>query len=74
MYIVVKITENIDLTLYIFSILNHEEPNSNLSIIRYFHKGMDRILISLLIFILLYSKKNIRHVLKKIFQPQNPNN
>lgn len=74
LYIVIKFTENTYFTLYLPAILDNIDFSSYPPIIQYLYKGMDRIIISVLIFIFLYSQKKIRHVLKKIFQPQNPNN
>ncbi|MGE9896756.1 hypothetical protein ACQQ97_07735 [Anaerovoracaceae bacterium SGI.195] len=73
LYIVIKFTENTYFTLYLPAILNNIDLSSYPPIIQYLYKGMDRIIISLLIFIFLYSQEKIRHVFKKIFQPQNPN-
>lgn len=74
LYIVIKSTENTYFTLYLPAILSNIDLSSYPPIIQFLYKGIDRIIISLLIFIFLYSQKKIRHVLKKIFQPQNPNN
>lgn len=74
LYIVIKFTENTYFILNLPAILNNRDFSSYPPIIQYLYKGADRIIISLLIFIFLYSQKKIRHVLKKIFQPQNPNN
>ena len=82
LYIVIKSTENTYFTLYLPAILSKYLPailsnidlSSNPPIIQFLYKGLDRIIITLLIFIFLYSQKKIRHVLKEIFQPQNSNN
>lgn len=74
LYIVIKSTENTYFTLYLPAILSNIDLSFYPPIIQFLYKGIDRIIISLLIFIFLYSQKKIRHVLKKIFQPQTPNN
>lgn len=74
LYIVIKSTENTYFTLYLPAVLSNMDLRSYPPIIQYLYKGADRIIISLLIFIFLYSQKKIIHVFKKIFQPENPNN
>lgn len=74
LYIVIKSTENTYFTLYLPTILSNIDLSSYPPIIQFLYKGLDRIIISLLIFIFLYFQKKIRHVLKEIFQPQNSNN
>ena len=61
-----KITENRDFSLYVYSIINHAEVNSYPQIIKYLYKGVDRILASILVFLILYFEKNTRQILKKI--------
>lgn len=65
-YIIMKITENRDFSLYVYSIINHAEVNSYPQIIKYLYKGVDRILASILVFLILYFEKNTRQILKKI--------
>lgn len=67
MYIIMKITENRNFSLYIYSIINHAELNSYPQIIKYLYKGVDRIIASILVFLILYFEKNTRQILKKIF-------
>ena len=67
MYIIMKITENRDFSLYIYSIINHAELNSYPQILKYLYKGVDRILSSILVFLVLYFEKNTIQILKKLF-------
>lgn len=70
MYIVMKVTENINCILYIYSIIENEELNSYPQPIIYLYRGADRITIAIVVIVFLYTNKNIRHILKEIFQPQ----
>lgn len=65
-----KVTENINCILYIYSIIENEELNSYPQPIIYLYRGADRITIAIVVIVFLYTNKNIRHILKEIFQPQ----
>ena len=70
MYIVMKVTENNNYLLYIFSIIENEKLNSYPQLTIYLYRGADRIIITMLVIVFLFTNKNIRHMLKEIFQPQ----
>ena len=70
MYIVMKVTENNNYLLYIFSIIENEKLNSYPQLIIYLYRGADRITITTLVIVFLFINKKIRHMLKEIFQPQ----
>lgn len=70
LYIVIKFTEDKDLGLYLYAIVSDTKFDSFSSMIRYLYKGVDRIIISLLIFLMLRFDENIVDIFKKIFQPQ----
>lgn len=70
MYIVMKVTENNNCFLYIYSIIENEELNSYSQLIIYLYRGADRITITTLVIVFLFINKKIRHMLKEIFQPQ----
>ena len=67
MYIIIKITENRDFSLYIYSVINHAELNSYPQIAKYLFRGIDRILASILVFLVLYFEKKSIQILRKIF-------
>lgn len=70
MYIVMKVTENNNYLLYIYSIIENEKLNSYSQLTIYLYRGADRIIITMLVIVFLFTNKNIRHMLKEIFQPQ----
>ena len=70
MYIVMKVTENNNYLLYIFSIIENEKLNSYPQLTIYLYRGADRIIITMLVIVFLFTNKKIRHMLKEIFQPQ----
>ena len=70
MYIVMKVTENNNYLLYIYSIIENEKLNSYSQLTIYLYRGADRIIITMLLIVFLFTNKNIRHMLKEIFQPQ----
>ena len=70
MYIVMKVTENNNYLLYIFSIIENEKLNSYPQLTIYLYRGADRITITTLVIVFLLINKKIRHMLKEIFQPQ----
>ena len=70
MYIVMKVTENNNYLLYIHSIIENKELNSYPQLIIYLCRGADRIIITMLVIVFLFTNKKIRHMLQEIFQPQ----
>lgn len=73
LYIVIKFTEDKDFGLYLYAIVSDTKFSYSPSMTRYLYKGTDRILISILFFLVIYFEKGILGTLKKIFQPQDPN-
>lgn len=70
MYIVMKVTANNNFLLYIYSVIENEKLNSYPQLMIYLCRGTDRITITILVIVFLYTNKNIRYMLKEIFQPQ----
>lgn len=64
-YITIKITEDINFSLNLYSILNSEQINSYPDFTKYLFKGLDRIVIFTAMFYILY--KSSKDILKKIF-------
>ncbi len=65
--IVIMITENSDFTLYIYAMIQKKGLNSYPILIKYLYKGLDRILLLILAFSILFVKIDIISILKKIF-------
>lgn len=70
MYMVMKVTENKYYILYICSKIKNETICSYPGLIKYLYRGVDRLLIFIIISLVVYFNKPTRCILKKIFQPE----
>lgn len=71
-YLVIRITENTHLSLYILSILEHKTIYDYSVLVEYLYRGGDRIILLIMIFILLSSEKDIKHFLTKSLGIKSP--
>ena len=69
-YMIMKVTENKYYILYIYSKIINETICSYPGLVKYLYRGVDRLLIFIIISLVVYFNKTTRCILKKIFQPE----